>query len=427
MSGMRRGFRALLGALLLGGAALFAGRLLTEPREAGAGTLGRLLGYFLERELRIDVSFGDLVVLQVGDVVEANGRRIGELESILDDAGEVTPHLAAWSRRGRLKIHDASAAGLKSHASVRLVQVPQAAAWVVKTLFTAENVPKIAREWNDTMLVHREEIFALLTPIVRDFLIDLEDHVESEVAPFLARHREDVAALEKDLRAGAGGTELSRVLEGAVWPLAQPRLNPILARLSDEIWEKLPLWGLSWRIAYQALPGTDNDHFQRAWMQFLEREALPVLRSHTDEIVAVAGEVAREALAREDVHEAVREVFASVVAHPRFHSLAHAFLREVLLDNPEFHERLLRRARSPEVERAIAAASAHIEPMARRIGDIVLGTREAGITQEFARVLRSQILLKDRQRFVVDPGTPGSAPLADGAVLAAPVEVEHAR
>jgi hypothetical protein len=65
--------------------------------------------------------------------------------------------------------------------------------------------------------------------------------------------------------------------------------------------------------------------------------------------------------------------------------------------------------------------------MVRRMGDIVLGTREAGITQEFAKVLRSQILLKDLQRIVLDPG-PDSAPrLEEGSPIEARSEVEFAR
>ena len=42
------------------------------------------------------------------------------------------------------------------------------------------------------------------------------------------------------------------------------------------------------------------------------------------------------------------------------------------------------------------------------IGDALFGNREKGITPEFSRVLRSQILLKDRRWLVVIPATPGS-------------------
>ena len=60
----------------------------------------------------------------------------------------------------------------------------------------------------------------------------------------------------------------------------------------------------------------------------------------------------------------------------------------------------------------------------REIGDIVLGTRESGITPEFARVLRTQILEKDRQRLFLAPGAAASPALDDGASITATVEIE---
>ena len=89
----------------------------------------------------------------------------------------------------------------------------------------------------------------------------------------------------------------------------------------------------------------------------------------------------------------------------------------MILDNPTFHEAMERRWRSPEVRRAIEAATGQIEPAVRRMGDIVLGTRKEGITREFAKVLRAQILLKDLQRLMIDPGSASRPPLAEGSTL----------
>ena len=44
-----------------------------------------------------------------------------------------------------------------------------------------------------------------------------------------------------------------------------------------------------------------------------------------------------------------------------------------------------------------------MEPVVRQIGDMIFGSREQGITVEFSRVLRSQILTKDRRWFVMVP------------------------
>ena len=142
---------------------------------------------------------------------------------------------------------------------------------------------------------------------------------------------------------------------------------------------------------------------------------------------AATQEIARETFSDPEVAGTLRQAFSSLLSSPKFHGLCQVFLREVILDNPRLHEAMRQRWSSPEVKRAIEAASSHIEPMVRRMGDIVLGTRQEGITREFARVLRSQILLKDLQRIVINPGTDGSPRLPTGGDLKARVEWEMKR
>jgi hypothetical protein len=332
-----------------------------------------------------------------------------------------------WTRAARIRLHDRTSPNLRAGASARLVQVPQTAAWVVQALFTKETIPRLAEEWNNTMLEHREEIFALLTPIVRDVILDVERHVEAELPGFLERHGEEVRELSDKIKRDLGGEKLEAIFEKDIWPIAQPKVRPIVEKVSREIWEKLPLWSLTWRLAYQTLPLTDNDHVQKAFIEFLETQAMPIFRSHTEEVVETVREVAHETFANEEVTSTVRQVFASLLAEPKFHELCQVFLREMILDNSSFHEVMNRRWQSPDVQLAIERASRHIEPMVRRMGDIVLGTREEGITREFARVLRSQILLKDLQRIVIDAGPDDAAPLASDAVIEATVESELQR
>jgi hypothetical protein len=57
--------------------------------------------------------------------------------------------------------------------------------------------------------------------------------------------------------------------------------------------------------------------------------------------------------------------------------------------------------------------SARLEPTAVRIGELLLGTPDGGVTPEFARVLRNQILFKDRRWFVLE--NPNSPPVRDRA------------
>jgi hypothetical protein len=66
---------------------------------------------------------------------------------------------------------------------------------------------------------------------------------------------------------------------------------------------------------------------------------------------------------------------------------------------------------SAEVQAAMTAATSNFETTARTIGDTIFGSRDGGVTPEFARVLRAQILMKDRRWFVLVPKPTTPAPL----------------
>jgi hypothetical protein len=422
----RRALRIVAGGALWTALAFGTGRLVTDEKGGGQDTSSLLRDYFTRRSGRVRIDLPHEVRVEVGDEVHLAGRGdrpAGEVEALLDADGRPLAALYDWASAVRVRFFDRDAAELRADASARLVQVPQTgAAWVIQTLLTEKTLPRIAALWNETMLRHREEIFALLTPIARDLLLDLERHVEKEIGPFLERHREEVRALGAGLEREAKGPKLAEVFERDIWPIAQPKVRPIIESVSNEVWEKLPIWGFTWRLAYQALPFTANDHVEKAWVDFLESQVAPILRSHSEEIAKAGREIAREALAREGVTASFRAAFSSIIAHPKFHDLVQVFLKEVFLDNPAFHEVLRARMRSPEARRAIDAAAAHLEPMVRGMGDIVLGTRKDGITREFARVLRAQILYKDLQRIVIDPGSAAAPPLAAPRRLTATLE-----
>jgi len=420
---MRRYFRISIGALFWGCILALGVRLLTSARGTEVSTLSKLHEFFSQEEQRLVVRFPGTVRIMVGDDVEVAGFHAGEVEALLDENGKVLPWIGAEVGAVRIRFYDSQRVALHADASARLVLVPLAAAWVVQTLFTNEKIPRIAEEWNRTMLIHREEIFDVLTPILRDVIIDLERHVETELPDFLKRHSERIKALGDSMESQLEREQFASLFEREIWPIAQPKVRPIIEEISREVWKKLPVWGLTWRLAYQNLPLTRDDYLKEAWVTFLEGQVVPIFLSHSEEILEAARDVAREAFEKKEVRETLRQAFAGLIQEPGFHELCQIFLQEVLLDNPRFHETMLRRWSAPEVQSALAAASTHIEPMVRRMGDIVLGTRKEGITPEFARVLRSQILLKDGQRIVIDPGSE-TAPALTATALEARIELE---
>ena len=119
---------------------------------------------------------------------------------------------------------------------------------------------------------------------------------------------------------------------------------------------------------------------------------------------AILAEVARN----QRVREVVRQSLIDIAEDPQVQQLAWGIFRDALLKNERLHETLQRHWRSEEAQRAFAIAAERLEPTVRRIGDLLFGTQETGISPEFALVLRSQILHKDR-RWLVLHTPPGEA------------------
>ena len=357
------------------------------------------------------------------------GSVIGEVSALLDDDGQPRPDLFGRARRLRLRLYDRARVPLFEDASLRVVLVPQTFDWVLHTLLTDKATQEIAAEWNRTLLRHREEFFDLLTPVVRGLLTETERHVARELPGFRRRHRDNLRALARRLEADLGGPPLADLFQTQIWPLAEPRLRPITERIGSQILKKLPLWGLTWRLAYEKLPFTEDDHFRERWDNFVEREVQPILNKESPALVEALREIGRDSFANPKVSAHLRGAVERLLESPEFERLAHSFVKEMFLDNPSFHALLRQHWEAPGTQTAVQRAAQYLEPMLRRMGDVVLGTRATGISDEFAQVLRSQILLKDRQKLLLhpgtrDPGAAGSGELPDGAVLPATVEWE---
>ena len=98
----------------------------------------------------------------------------------------------------------------------------------------------------------------------------------------------------------------------------------------------------------------------------------------------------------------MRRNLSRVIDDPEFRAIVWQVFREVLVDNPRLRQRLEQRWQTAEARQAVELAADYVEPCVRRIGDLLFGTREAGIAPEFAQVLRNQILDKDCRWLVLN-------------------------
>jgi hypothetical protein len=427
-----RTLRILLGAALWVAVGVCVVELATRESESGATTFSKVREHFTRDDLELEVVFDRPVWLEIGDPVLIDGgdtSPIGHVKTLLDDDSRA---IAASFRRvsaARIVLFDRDRPRIHDDARLRLAVVPETAgSWVWKTLFNDDTLPRIREVWSrNDLLPHKDEIVAMAIPVLQGVLVDCRETLETETRPFLDRHRPQIDALVAKIEAELGKEELAKLFESEVWPVLHARLQPVLDEIGAEIWGRVPLWAFSWRAIYQSLPLTADDHFKKRWDTFVEEEVIPILKDHSADMIEVARVVAKDSLANPKVGAYLREFVVRMAGDPDFHRLGYTFVEEVFFQNPRFRERITERWRSDEVQKIVGFVSRKLEPTVREIGDIVLGTKESGITPEFARVLRTQVLERDRQRLFLDPGTADRPAIASGSRLEASIETETPR
>ena len=272
-----------------------------------------------------------------------------------------------------------------------------------------EKRSRIAQEIMLSYEGHRAEILLAAKPVIVGGLRDALRIVEEDLAVAVARHRDALEQLGSRYQDHVVERELVPLLRHEIWPIVRRCVEPLAEEIGRELFECASLWRFGWRLAYDKLPLPEKNLARAEWTRFLQEEGIPTLQRHAEDFLTVQRRVLEEIGDNQVVRDAVRRNLTQVVDDPEFRSIVWDIFREVLIDNPRLHQRLEVHWSGEEVRRVRQLAAEYVEPSVRRIGDILLGTREDGIAPEFAQVLRNQILDKDC-RWLVLRTPPSSTP-----------------
>ena len=259
---------------------------------------------------------------------------------------------------------------------------------------------EIYRELTATFAKHEEEIVQALQPALRDIVTSvtpaLEKQLEKSVTKhwgelelILARHRKDLAG------------DLTTLGKEVGWPIVREQAEPLTRQLANEIWQRVSLWRFGWRYLY-GKTGLSNDAMEKEWSRFMTNDALPIIETHVREFSQVAFGVFETAIADPRTKETLRVAMGRIIADPEFQKVTGTILREAIIENAELHTALSEAITRPAVQKSLEEAASPLEPTLRRIGDILFGDGKGGISPELARILRSQVLGKDRQWFTLE-------------------------
>ncbi len=237
--------------------------------------------------------------------------------------------------------------------------------------------------------------------------------MEAELPRIISEHREAFRSLGSRFEAEILQEELLPLVREEILPVVQEEAEPLVKDISRDLWDRVSLFSFTWRYLYDISPLPDRDAVNTEFQRFMDQEAVPALESRTDDIVDVTGRVVSRVMENERVRSTIRENAQRVVDDPELRRIVGRIVREATIDNARLKSDLRDYWRSHETQMAVRMASNRFETTVRSIGDMVFGTREKGITPEFARILRSQILRKDRRWFVMiaDQSGPASGSL----------------
>jgi len=302
----------------------------------------------------------------------------------------------------------------------------EALSGVVETLFSAERRQQIAailaRDWQK----FGTEMTVRMEPVVRKGAARFATTVESELPKVLARRREDLATLADRYQTEIVRQKIVPLVRREVLPIIEEEIRPEALELGRELWDRVSLWSFTWRYLYDVSPLPERNAVRREFERFLTNEIRPAIEARTDDFVKVTERVVARISRNEQVRSTIRESLRSAAADPQLQQIILDVFRESNLENEAVRNEITDWLKSDEVRDVLQLATARFEPTVREIGDLIFGSRESGISPEFARVLRTQILLKDRRWLMLIPNPAATSSPATAADASATVTLRPA-
>ena len=298
-------------------------------------------------------------------------------------------------------IQQAFPAGFELH----YYSTPTSLDWVATTLLPEERRAEIttilAREWQK----HGPELTARMQPILQDAVGQMALAVESQLPMVLEQHRLQISKIADRYQEEVVKQKVVPLVRSQILPIIEREIRPVALDVGRELWDRVSLWSFTWRYLYDVSPLPERNAVKREFERFLAEEIRPAMDTRVDDFVAATERIVRAVSQNREVREVIRESLHSSATDSQIRELTWSVFRDAFLTNPAVHQALQSSLSSADAQQAMRLAGIAFEPAVRDIGDAIFGNRDDGISAEFARVMRLQILLKDRRWLQVVPRT----------------------
>ncbi len=276
---------------------------------------------------------------------------------------------------------------------------------VVRMLLPTEKRERIQQRLAAAFRTHGDAISSAVVPLVEQSLRESFPLIEMEMRASVSRHRGEVDSVASRLNRD--------VVQGRLIPLAKEQLLPIVKRHAEEpaeaigreLWDRASIWRFGWRAVYDSTRIPNKSMVKEEWQRFVDEEATEVVESHMDELTLAVQKILADVASDPDIRSELAQAVEVVASDPQTRTLVQTILKESIVDNQTLRDRWREIWTSEKAVASLSIASDRLEPVVRSIGDEIFGTRDGGIDPDFARVLRNQILGKDRRWIIAKPVT----------------------
>lgn len=425
-----RSFRALCGAVIwvlivLGLCTAWSTEeSAAKPQDVASDVWTYYAGEYPRAELvlpqDVDLAVGDPIFLVETIDGRQHIRRIGEVQQLQDQG---VPVARGYVSSAQAMFYP-DAPRLDGSYQMEYASADQSLLGAFELLVPPEKRRIIARLITNAYQEHNQAIAAQMWPIVQGYLKESMLTLETELSLAFARHREELKALGARYQQELIAEDVIPLVREEVWPIVRARAEPTANEIGREIWDRLSIWRFGWRMVYDHTPLLpDRNLTSKEWNRFVDAEVVPILEQHTNDLVKVTQGVLRDVSKNERVRDALRKSLTMMLDDPELQRILGDILREVAIDRSSLREIFQKHWTSPEAQMALRSVSHRLEPTAREIGELLIGTREV-ISPEFALVLRNYALAKDRRWICVfapsaqtSPAPAAGAPAGDDMPL----------
>ena len=336
-------------------------------------------------------------VVRVGDVAFAR-RATGWQE-----VGYVTAVRQVEDAANRVTLTTFDATPLPSTATFQVHRNSGRLGDVMATLMPPEKRERLQQKLTAAIETHAEAVTAEVLPLVVESIQTSVPLIERALGESVDRHKLEIDALVARYRKELVNDKIVPLVRAEVMPIVRKHATEPAETIGREIWDKASIWRFGWRAVYDKSPLPERELVAAEWERFVDDEITPVVEAHLDDIAEAVENIVKDLAANGKLREELSQVVSTIAQDPEARKLFRTILREAIVDNQQLREAWKEVWSSPTSRERLHRAGRRLEPILRDIGDEVMGTRESGIEPGFARIMRNQILSKDRTWITITP------------------------